>query len=213
MSAGIILKADNPVAHSKARKLGVEVAIAPGWELPWPHVLFLSPGIRTVPWALLSAGFRFLKRWDAAAPLVGALAAETGTPAERKRTEAVTHDLRILVYEPGLLFVRDSPAGRALVETWRAECADGGDERLAFLRALHIVKPHFCVLPRSWLADEQARAQADARAHRSVMVSLPQVLVKVELSPGRFVKCRPGEEEKVKRHYQTLMQRRAEKHR
>jgi len=216
MSAGIALQQEDPVARGKAAHLALQVALSPDWQLPWAQTLFLAPGLSHVPWTLIPAGFRFLQRgWDAAAPFLrpGVLAAELGTPAERKRTAAVALDLRVPLYEPGLLFVRDSKAGRALVATWRQECAGGADEKLAFLRALCRVKPAFCVLPYSWLAEEQLRAQQDARSRHGRVICQPQALVQVELSPGRFVKCRPGEEEAVKRHYEQLMHRRAEKQR
>jgi hypothetical protein len=214
MSAGIILKKDNPKAASMARKLKLELAVAPDYPLPWDKVLFIAPGV-CVPWEMLEYGFHFLERWDAAAPLwrYGVLAQDLGTKEQRAHTQAATLDLRLLTYEPGLLFVRNNAAGQDLVAYWRKACRPGWDERLAFLHALHLVKPRFCALPRSWLADEQQRAQADARTQRSVMISLPQILVKVEISPGRFVKCRPGDEEKTKRHYQHLMNRRMEQQR
>lgn len=214
MSAGIVLKAANPKAGSLARKQHLELAVDPGWPMQWDKVLFIGPGV-CVPWEMLEYGYHFLERWDAAAPLwrYGVLAADLGGKDERKRTAECCIDLRLLTYEPGLLFVRNNEAGAALVKAWRAECRTGWDERLAFLRALHIVKPKFCALPRSWLADEQARSLQDARTQRSVMLSVPQVLTKVEISPGRFVRCRPGDEENVRRHYQSLMRRRQERHR
>jgi len=134
------------------------------------------------------------------------LAQDVGTPAERKRTAKLTLDLRIPLYEPGLLFIRSSEAGLALLETWRAECQRGDDERLAFLRALHIVKPKFCALPRSWLAEEAQRAKQDARTEKNVRNTL-KPLVRVEIAPGRFAKCHAGDEEKVKEHFASLQQR------
>jgi hypothetical protein len=80
---------------------------------------------------------------DAAAPLwrYGVLAADLGSEKERERTAAVTRDLRLLVHAVELLFVADTPSGRRLIEIWRSECTGGCDERLAFLRALFMVKP------------------------------------------------------------------------
>jgi hypothetical protein len=214
MSAGIVLKQDNPKARSLARKQQLEITVDPGYPLPWDKVLYIGPGV-CVPWEMLAYGFHFLERWDAAAPLwrYGVLAQDLGTKEQRAHVQAATLDLRLLTYEPGLLFVRNNAAGQDLVTYWRKACRPGWDERLAFLYALHLVKPRLCALPRSWLADEQQRAQADARTQKSVMISLPQILVQVEVRPGVSVKCRPGDEEKVKRHYQKLMNRRAEKQR
>jgi len=194
---------------ASARRLGLQLRQGRKWKPAWDRTLFVS-GEYAVPWDLLPAGFHFLRRWDAAAPLwrYGVLAADVGTKVERKRTKKVALDLRILLYEPGLLFIRASEAGRALLETWRAECRKGEDERLAFLRALHIVKPKFCALPRSWLAEEAQRAKQDARAAVSMRRGGTFVLVRVEIAPGRFVKCRPGDEEKVREQFETQRGRR-----
>jgi len=50
------------------------------------------------------------------------------------------------------VFVRRCPDTRRLVETWHAERArfPSGEDRLAFLRALYIVKPLVCDLPTVW---------------------------------------------------------------
>jgi hypothetical protein len=134
-----------------------------------------------------------------------------GTPAERERTKAVIRDLRVLLYAHELLFVRDSPDGRRFIETWRAECGDGNgsgsDERLAFLRALYLVKPVFCALPRSWLADLQKRAEQDARTARSRAMSHQQVMVRVQIGPSVFVSCPEGQEDKTKERFARMRAR------
>ena len=203
---GILTMGRSVKISASARRLGLQLRQGRKWKPSWARTLFVS-GKYQVPWDLLPSGFHFLKRWDAAAPLwrYGVLAQDVGTPAERKRTAKLTLDLRIPLYEPGLLFIRSSEAGLALLETWRAECRPGGDERLAFLRALHIVKPRFCALPRSWLAEEAQRAQQDARTDKNMRNV--RRLVRVEIAPGRFVKCHAGDEEKVKEHFASLQQR------
>jgi hypothetical protein len=106
-----------------------------------------------------------------------------------------------------LLFVRDSPDGRRFLDTWIAECGNGGDERLAFLRALYLVKPLFCALPRSWLADLQKRAEQDARTARSRAMSHQQVMVRVQIGPNVFVSCPEGQEEKTKERFARMRAR------
>jgi hypothetical protein len=203
--SGIVLvRRGLKISTSNARKLRLEVRKGGNWSPPFGKTLFLG-GDYTVPWDLLPSGFHFLQRWDAAAPLwrYGVLAADVGTDAERKRTKKLTLDLRIPLYEPALLFVQANETGRALMKAWRAECRPGWDERLAFLRALHMVKPRFCALPRSWLAEEERRAKQDAVTDRNVRRVL-KPLVRVEIAPGRFVKCHAGDEEKVKKHFASL---------
>jgi len=200
----VVLRKAARISMSNARRLQLEVRKGGSWSPPFGRTLFLS-GNYTVPWDLLPSGFHFLQRWDVAAPLwrYGVLAADVGTPAEQKRTAKLALDLRVPLYEPALLFVQANDVGRALMKAWRAECRPGEDERLAFLRALHIVKPRFCALPRSWLAEEEQRAKRDVATERNVRKVL-KPLVRVEIAPGRFVKCHAGDEEKVKAHFASL---------
>ena len=211
MNAGIVLRRDDAVARGKAAKCGLAVAVREDWALPWQNTLFIAPGT-CVPWDLVCIGMDFLARWDVAAPFwrAGVLARDLGTPAERERTTAILHDLRVPVYSHELLFVRASEAGRAFVSTWRTEC-EQGDERLAFLRALYAVKPVFCVLPRLWLADIAQREVSDWKAaQRSAAAGRTRAepLIMVEVTPGRFVKCHKGDEAKVIEQFQRMSARR-----
>lgn len=203
---GVVLLAEDKAIEARAAnfKLPVEVRDKP--EVAFDKTLIITPGI-TVPWDMLSAAWHFLERWDAAVPLwrYGANADKLGTAADRKRTKAITRDLRIMTYSHELLFVRNNEAGRAMVDAWNEEMADGGDKRLAFLRAYYRVKPRCCVLPRSWLAEVQERSNQDAR------FSAPRrtgPLVNVEIAPGKYVRCHPGDEETVREQYQQRMSRR-----
>lgn len=182
------------------KKRHIQVIAQEGWELPAETTLFVAQGVN-IPWRLLDAGFHFLERWEAAAPLwrYGKIAADLGGPKEQKRTLALVKDLRVPVYGHELLFVRDCDGGRQLLEAWRGEC-DGGDERLAFLRALCRVKPIFLALPRSWLYETGTSQRAERRRHKSA-------LVKVEIAPGRYVRCRPGDEEMMKKRYSHQIKR------
>ena len=189
----------------KLRRAGFGLHVAEGWELPGERTAFVSPGVE-VPWGLLGAGFGFLERWDAAAPLwrYGVLAQDAGTAAEREHTQLLTLDLRVPLYEPGLLFLRRSEAAQSLLNVWRAECAEGADERLAFLRALCQVKPLFLALPRSWLRERTGGAEPGRRQEPRPMTSL----VHVEIAPGRSVCCRPEEVEKYRQMFAEARRRR-----
>jgi len=211
MNAGIVLRKDDPVARSKAAKCGMSVDIRQDWEMPWPRTLFIAPGTSAVagtcvPWDLVAVGIGFLERWDVAAPFwkAGTLAQDVGTPEDRKRTVGILHDLRVPVYSNELLFVRNSPAGKAFLSAWRAECEGGGDERLAFLRALYVVKPTFCVLPRLWLADLAQREVSDRRVAQRRSAQRSEPLIKVEISPGRFVKCYERDRARILARYQNM---------
>lgn len=119
--------------------------------LPFARTLLWNPAIRLRP-DVATWGFMRLDKWQVAAPLwrYDTLAADIGTAEDQERTKAVVHDLRIMVYEPGLVFIRRCPDTEALVALWCQEREGGGDERLAFMRALYQVKPTICACPPSW---------------------------------------------------------------
>jgi predicted O-methyltransferase YrrM len=162
---GIVQHQDDERLRHQAAAHGWSVVVAHGWDTPWPQTLFVGAGV-AVPWDLLPAGFGFLDRWDIAAPFTRevVLAQDVSTPEDRGRTEAIVRDLRMPLYEPGLLFVRRQGAGLGFLARWRVECEAGDDERLAFLRALFLEHPHLCALPRIWLAPQ---AERDAINRRS----------------------------------------------
>lgn len=113
-------------------------------NLLWDTRTTLLPELALVGFGLLSKG------WQVALPLVDyeLLAENIGDEVEREATRAVIHDLRVPVYETGVIFARRCPEVRRLLETWQAEL---GDRRLAFLRALHQVRPVTLALPDSWV--------------------------------------------------------------
>jgi hypothetical protein len=213
-SVGLVLRASDGTATLRAKKAGLGLTVTDSWDLPYVRTLFAAPGT-IIPWDLIPAAMHFLERWDIAAPLwrYGVLAKDQGTPADQKRTEAVIRDLRVLLYAHELLFVRNSPDGLRFLETWRAECGDGNgtgsDERLAFLRALYLVKPLFCALPRSWLADLQKRSEQDARTARSRAMSHQQVMVRVQIGANVFVSCPEGQEQKTLERFARMRERSA----
>jgi hypothetical protein len=199
MSKGIVLLGEDEKLVNLARGKGYKLKVDSEMSLAFDKNLILTPGAE-VPWDLLPAAWHFLDRWDAAVPLwrYGVNACDVGSKAERKRTAAIVRDLRVLLYSHELLFVRDNDAGRGLMAAFAEEVEGSDEKRLAFLRAFYRVKPRLCVLPRSWQAEIYARSKMDADAlkgHRHTGARL----VEVELSPGRFVKCHAGDEEKVKK--------------
>ena len=225
MTKALVLRQAEPTAQAWQKRFGYTLVVSPSWDLPGDKTLFVASKCAP-PWRLLEAGFGLLDRWDVAAPLwrYGLLAKDIGGPSERERTAKVIRDLRQLLYAHEILFVKASPDGRRFLETWLAECQGTTDPRLAFLRALHLVKPLFCALPRSWLADEAQRAQQDAKSSVPTPSLPPEIrmphsrpalggLVKVEIGPGRFVTCRPGEEAQVKAVFKEQAMRRGDRRR
>jgi len=200
MSDVLVLREPDKMAAERARRAGLETVVLPhgsAVSVPFERALVVEPGAG-IPWDLVGYGLHFLERWDAAAPLwrYGVLAQDLGTPADKKRTLAMTLDLRLPVYAHELLFVRASAEGLALLRTFADERERGDEPRLAFVRALHRVKPRFCALPRSWLEEVTPAAQP-----RKGVARRASQLVRVEIAPGRFVRCRPEEAEMWRERY------------
>jgi len=116
-------------------------------------------------------------------------------------------DMRVLLYSHELLFLRKNAAGEKLREAFLEECQDAQDKRLAFLRAYYRVKPKLCVLPRSWLAEVDQRSKQDARSAKA-MSRVRGDLIQVEIKPGVFVRCREGDEERVREKFEKRKGRR-----
>jgi hypothetical protein len=197
MSKGIVLNGKDRTIEKKAQNLGLGVVVDAEMPPAFDKTLFVEAGTE-VPWDLLPAAWHFLERWDAAVPLwrYGVNAADVGSKSERKRTAEIVRDLRVLLHSVELLFVRANDDGRALLAAYREELVDSSEKRLAFLRALYRTKPRCCVLPRSWLAKVFERSKLDAQATRGRSKGFRhtgQKLVTVEIAPGRFVKCNPGD--------------------
>lgn len=195
MDKGLLLTGPDETMLKMAKKDGVGCIVGEIPELPFEKTLIVAPGTR-VPWHLLEAGWTLLDRWDAAVPLWQyTVTAETiGDQADRDRTLKVIRDLRVLLHATELVFVRANQPGRELAEKWATECGDpqdGGDPRLAFLRALYLVKPRLYVLPISWSGPDRAAPGVALRPFAEAK------LTRVEISPGEFVKCRPGDENRV----------------
>lgn len=167
--------ADAPLRH-QAATAGVAAILSHSWDLPWPRTLFAASSA-IVPWDLVPAGFHLVETWDLAVPLAlpPRLAHEVGTEADRAETERVVGDLRIPRYCTDLIFVRDSEPGRACLACWRDQCAAGGESSLAFLRALFMIKPRLCALPRLWLAPAEERATLNGQTARKPGLAAKQL--------------------------------------
>ena len=202
---GIVLQVDDGRIRQQAAAPAASEGQA-GYDLPWERTLFLDSQVGRVSWAYCRGALISLARWRAAAPVWSyeTLASDAAAGASGDGPGA-DRDLRVPLYEVGLLFVRRCEAGEQLLEAWDQERA-GGHGQLAFLRALYEVKPLFLALPRSWLA---ASARATTAPRRVVGdQTLPNGLVRVKVGPARYVRCRPGEEDMIRQRYAERKARR-----
>jgi len=203
---GILIIGDKDKAiegRAKAAKIPFNYGDFPA--IPYDKTLIVESGT-AVPFDLLPAAWHFLERWDAACPLYRykATADSLGNEKERRRTQEIVKDLRVLTHSVELLFVRNNDTGRALIDEWNEQHKPGYDKRLSFLRAFYIVKPILCALPTSWLSVVEYSNQQEIRRERRAPIAPRQGVpfVRVELEPGQFVKVYAGDEEKALREYQ-----------
>ena len=151
--AGIVARGENIQAAQRfAAEPGVAVQ-AGEWELAFSKTCLLDIDHLNLRPALLIPGFHVLSTWQMAVPLCeyDILASNISTPEDRQRTAAVCCDeLRIPVYDTRLMFVRRCETTDQLMTVFAQERADGGDDRLAFLRAVFTVRPLILALPYTW---------------------------------------------------------------
>jgi len=148
---GIVTTANHESAAAYVAA-ALDLPISPGDTMLYPRTLLWNGSKTLLKLHLLPIGFHRLERWDVAAPLWAyrQLARDIGTEDDRRKTEAVIHDLRVPVYETGLLYLRRNATTEALLAAWYEELPDS-DPRLAFMRAVYRVKPVLCALPQTWI--------------------------------------------------------------
>lgn len=136
-------------------RLGDQIEVQEGPpSIPYPQTLLwhTDTPFRT---ELMMVGFhRLTTGWQVAAPIwrYRKLAQSVGTAEEREITQAIVHDLRVPMYDPGLVYIRRCPQSQELIDCWMAERERGDSDKLAFLRAFYQTKPILCALPVTWIA-------------------------------------------------------------
>lgn len=148
--SGIVVTGNMGVA---VQWLGRELDVVLGEpRLAFPYTLIWNPSVR-LKRELLPVGFHLLKTWEIAIPLkhYDTLACHLGTKEERDYTKSIIRDLRVPVYECGVIFAKRCPSVQKLLECWKSEQGRGNNSYLAFLRALYQIKPLVCALPVTWI--------------------------------------------------------------
>jgi len=90
--------------------------------------------------------------WEILGMLAGddVLARDMGSDEERAKTKRMIGDLRLPIYDTGLLWVRQTPATGYVMRMWADELAHGADEQHSFLRAIYSARILLCTLPPRW---------------------------------------------------------------
>ena len=150
--SGVVIRGQNKDSIALLDGVGVPHRKESTVRFPWGKACYWEPSL-SLRVNLLPVGFQLLERWDVAAAIYDydILACHVGTDEDRARTEEVTRDLRILCYNPRLVFVKRGAVGRRLLETWEKEREDGGHDLLAFLRAIYLTPCLLCALPATWV--------------------------------------------------------------
>lgn len=148
--SGIVATRENQNAQALARRFQLGLNVGPP-SMPFARTLIwnVDASLRV---DMVPVGFGLLETWQMAVPLRDhdTLAADVGTEAEREKTRAVIHDLRVPVYNTSVIFAQDCEETRLLFQLWEAE---GGGE-LAFLRSLYQARPMILALPSIWVQGE-----------------------------------------------------------
>jgi hypothetical protein len=141
----------NNSSLAKSAFPGLDVTEADKPAIPYQRTLWWNTAAKLKP-DLVIHGFNFLDRWQVCVPLHSytTLAQDIATGAEYERAVGVLRDMRVLLYEPSVIFIKQGKAGTKLLETWRQE-SNFYNGRLAFLVALYKVKPLIMALPVEWI--------------------------------------------------------------
>ncbi|MFO7858381.1 MAG: hypothetical protein R6V11_05595 [Ectothiorhodospiraceae bacterium] len=156
--AGVLVRGDAPLPDG-LDQYKLKSKASDRLELPWELTVLWKPDAYATPYSLALGLTRLIPKpnamaWEMIAALesMTALAQGFGTEAERAKTEEAVGDLRIPVYQTGILWVRRTDATEELVRAWQEDIDAGADEQHAFLRALYSRRVLLCTLPPNWIA-------------------------------------------------------------
>lgn len=177
-----------------------------------------------------TVGFDMLARWDvvvAEAEIRSLAVVFPDNTTEASDTARWLGTPHILYHNSGMIFWRRNESTLRLFELWSEEWQKyrGWDEQVALLRALLLSDVLFLNVPFTWncrgpqqsflvyhrFASKAARKFSNFRANggaRGVPMVQAVQFVQVEVTPGRFVKARLGEEDKVREHFRALLRER-----
>jgi len=182
--------------------------------------------------------FKLLDRWDfiLAETENRSLIDTIAGPGETTWTAEWLGTPHLLYHNSGMLFWRKNEAVKELFDLWSEEWLrfQNWDEQVALLRALLRSKAIYCHVPYIWNCRESNKAalvyhrfgtraawkfprtrkpDREVRPQRGTVKPSSIPLVRVEVMPGRFVRCKPGDEEKIKARYDHLRRRKAQRRR
>lgn len=171
-------------------------------------------------------GFNLLDKWDLVIAEAETRSLGTTFPSnhhEADKTASWLKTSHILYHNSGMIFWRKNVATSRLFDLWSEEWLKykGWDEQVALLRALLRSDVLFLNVPFTWncrgpqgafmlyhrFASRAARkykGHAYTPRHTGPSNIPARPLVRVELAPGRFVRCHEGDEAKVREYFERM---------
>jgi len=149
---GILVNGNRGAANKTLEKIAGMISTGYGMpECRWPKTIIWNPDAM-LRMNLIPVGEKLLDTWELVMPMCdyATLAIHIGSMEDRSRTQELIRDLRVLVPDPRLIYMRKCENVRRLLDQWYIEKEASTDDRLAFLRALYQVKPFWFALPITW---------------------------------------------------------------
>ena len=157
MDAGV-LTIGHTAPEEMCKSYGLDIRRSNKVGLPWERTVLWYPGKNLTAEAIVLGLMRIDAEdphlaWEMAVMLdsKSRLAKDVGTEEDKARTLEVLGDLRLPVYETGVIWVRNTEMTQAVLQLWRAEVDAGADERHAFLRTIYSCRVLLCTLPSDWI--------------------------------------------------------------
>lgn len=169
------------------------------------------------------SGFELLERWDLAVAETQTRSLVEGVAGQKecKGTSTWLGTPHILYHNSGMIFWKKNARTDRLFGLWNEEWLkyQGWDEQVALLRALIRSDCMFVTLPHTWncytdqdsfmlhhwFGGGQARIEGKRRSPAAQQREVRK-LVKVEIAPGRYVRCHEGDEDKVAMRYKKMLE-------
>lgn len=137
---------------------GIAFQCAERLALPWgltvlwsPHAHLTTPGVALGLTRIAPAPGTMSFEMAVALQSDTRMAGDVGTQAERDKTLALLGDLRLPLYDTGVIWVRKTPATEEVIQLWQEELDAGADPTHAFLRTIYTHPLLLCTLPADWI--------------------------------------------------------------
>ena len=152
---GVLVLADKGDFSSKLGSLSYKLGRL-SEPLPYEHTFIWNPR-SAIRLTLVNYGFLILKdhNWEAAATLKDfhTTAGHVGSDQDKVETEELIGDLRVALYNPNFIWVKNTPSGQLMLDILGVLLLQGVDPDHAFLRSAYSSQVMLCTLPFDWFGN------------------------------------------------------------